>query len=271
MTRQRSGHLLDPSVILFILKASRSTLLLDQALIGAQSAAISFLCALEHFGPGLVKILGYFKFHSSLFVLVTSCLCSPDEHRVCLLNIQLPSAGGRAEPQLGVPVLGHSNTPLWRFGIAPISPRSSQQQWKHLLSLLQGGAFPQEQEKRRGCRQLPAELLPLTADLALQCHSGSATGTSCLGSLCPLEGADPCSIVPGGPEMLGWGRWSFGASNPRGGDVVGAEQLVVTPRPCLGWAAGDSPAPKAGCVGQRAPPQVSTCVLGIKQQKPKGA
>lgn len=80
--RQRSGCLVDPSVILFILKASRSTLLLDRALVGAQSAAIGFLCALEHFGPGLVKIPGYFKFPSSPFVLVTSCLCSPDEHRV---------------------------------------------------------------------------------------------------------------------------------------------------------------------------------------------
>lgn len=123
VTRQRSGHLLDPSLILFILKASRSTLLLDRALVGAQSAAISFLCALEHFGPGLVKIPGYFKFHSSPFVLVTSCLCSPDEHRVWLLNIQLPSGGGRAEPQLGVPVLGHSNTLLWCFGDCPDQPQ----------------------------------------------------------------------------------------------------------------------------------------------------
>lgn len=97
---------------------------------------------------------------------------------------------------------GIKTHPCGVLGIAPISPRSSQQQWKCLLSLLQGGAFPQEQEKRRGCRQLPAELLTLTSDSALQCHGGSTTVASSLGSLCPLEGAAPCSIVPGGPEML---------------------------------------------------------------------
>lgn len=155
-------------------------------------------------------------------------------------------------------------------GIAPISPRSSQQQWKHLLSLLQGGAFPQEQEKRRGCRQLPAELLPLTAGSALQCHGGSATGASCLGSLCPLEGADPCSIVPGGPELLGWGCWSFGASNP-----CGEMQWELSSRlssPDRAWAGlQETVLPQRGAVWARDPPQVSMCVLGIEQQKPKGA